>query len=959
MQKKLHILLCLLFASIAFGQVTITPNPFEVNQSITITVDINSTATDCDGITSPNKVYLHSGVGTDANPWTYVVGNWGQDDGVGEMTDMGGGLWQITITPETYYGLNATQAASITKMGMVFRNETGTQELKATGCSDFFFDVGAFQTTLVTPNSGSTTILASGANLTITANNTGGSATYVLKANGSTINSNSGTSYSYTDTNITENKSYALEVTLGGTTITRTFSVVINPGTVTENLPAGLEDGINYDADTSKATLVLDAPNKDFVYIAGSFNNWQPDGSYAMKKDGTTGKFWLELTGLTPGQNYTYQYWVVDETPIANSPALVKTADPYSTLVLSPFDDPFIPAATYPNLPTYPAGQEREVTVLQTGQTPYNWQVTNFVKPKKEDLIIYEVLIRDFDADRNYQDLIDRIDYFKDLNVNAIQLMPIMEFEGNESWGYNTSFHMALDKYYGTADKFKEFVDLCHQNGIAVILDIALNHAFGRNPMVRMWMNDPDGDGWGDPSSENPYFNQVATHSYSVGSDFNHQQARTQYYTERVVKHWIEEFNIDGLRWDLTKGFTQECTASDEGCTNGYRNDRVAILKQYADYSWSLDDTHYVIFEHLGQDNEEKEWADYRLNEGKGIMLWGKMTNEYNQLTMGFASSANINRMGHTSRGFNGKRLIGYAESHDEERLMYRNLQFGNTALSSHNVQDLNTALSRMSALGAASLTIPGPKMIWHFGALGMENSIFTCNNGTVNTPSDPAPGDCKLDTKPQPQWTDNWLGDPNRAKIYDDWARLIQLKIDEPVFEGDYAISPYINDIRQRIYIFDNSLPATDLKNVVILCNFSVADLTIVPDFPYTGTWYDLMDETGNTSINVTNTADPIAIPAGQFRIFGNQQSILSTEEFQNASNTLSLYPNPASDSFKLDKQVEEVQIYDIAGRQLKTFKGGFDAGHSFDVSELTNALYLVKIVSNQGTATKRLLIE
>jgi hypothetical protein len=264
-----------------------------------------------------------------------------------------------------------------------------------------------------------------------------------------------------------------------------------------------------------------------------------------------------------------------------------------------------------------------------------------------------------------------------------------------------------------------------------------------------------------------------------------------------------------------------------------------------------------------------------------------------------------------------------------------------------------------MSALGAASLTIPGPKMIWHFGALGMENSIFTCNNGTVNTPSDPAPGDCKLDTKPQPQWTDNWLGDPNRAKIYDDWARLIQLKIDEPVFEGDYAISPYINDIRQRIYIFDNSLPATDLKNVVILCNFSVADLTIVPDFPYTGTWYDLMDETGNTSINVTNTADPIAIPAGQFRIFGNQQSILSTEEFQNASNTLSLYPNPASDSFKLDKQVEEVQIYDIAGRQLKTFKGGFDAGHSFNVSELTNALYLVKIVSNQGTATKRLLIE
>ncbi|MEM6719256.1 MAG: alpha-amylase family glycosyl hydrolase [Bacteroidota bacterium] len=957
MKKKLHIL-CLLFASIAFGQITITPNPFEVNESITITVDINSTATDCDGITNPGKVYLHSGVGPDSDPWTYVIGNWGQDDGVGEMTNMGGGLWQITLTPETYYGLNPTQAANITRMGMVFRNENGTQEFKDNGCTDFFFDVGAFQTTLVTPDNGSTTILASGSNFTITANNTGGSASYVLKANGSTINSNSGVSYTYTDTNITENKNYALEVTLGGTTITRSFNVVINPGTSTQAMAAGMEDGINYDADTSKATLVLDAPGKDFIYVAGSFNNWQPDGNYAMRRDGATGKFWLELTGLTPGQNYTYQYWVVDETPIAGSPAMVKTADPYSTLVLSPFDDPFIPATTYPNLPAYPAGQEREVTVLQTGQTPYNWQVQNFVKPKKEDLIIYEVLIRDFDANKNYQDLIDRIDYFKDLKVNAIQLMPIMEFEGNESWGYNTSFHLALDKYYGTADKFKEFVDLCHQNGIAVILDLALNHAFGRNPLVRMWMNDPDNDGWGEPSADSPYFNQIATHSYSVGSDFNHQQTRTQYYTERVVKHWIEEYKIDGFRWDLTKGFTQECTAPDEGCTNGYRNDRVALLKQYADYSWSLDDTHYVIFEHLGQDNEEKEWADYRLSEGKGIMLWGKMTDQYNQLTMGFASNADISRMGHTSRGFNGKRLIGYAESHDEERLMYRNLQFGNTALASHNVQDLNTSLSRMSALGAASLMIPGPKMIWHFASLGMENSIFTCTNGSVNTPADPTPGDCKLDTKPQPQWTNNWMADPNRRKIYDDWARLIQLKIDEPVFEGNYSISPYINDIRQRIYVWDDNLPSSDLKNVVILCNFSVADLSIVPDFPYTGTWYDLMDVTGNTTITVNNTAAPITIPAGQFRIFGNQESILSNEEFQSIEGLL-LYPNPASNNFKINQSVEEVQILDIAGREIKTFEGGFAAGYNFDVSELTNALYLVKIVSNKGTATKRLLID
>lgn len=967
MKEKLLVYILVLCSIGTYGQVTITPNPFEVNESITITVDVNSTATDCNGMSSPTKVYMHSGIGTDANPWSTVVGNWGMDDGVGEMTEGSPGIWSITIVPETYYGLTTTEAANATKMGMVFRNAAGSQELKDNGCSDFFFEVGSFQVTLSNPTEGSTTLLSSGGNLTISASNTNGNANYELIANGTTLNTNPSTSnYSYTHSGIVSNQSYTLEVTQGGITISRSFNVVVNPGTISAALPAGLEDGINYDdVDDTKATLVLDAPLKDFVYVAGSFNAWTPDTSYAMKKDPTSGKFWLELTGLTPGDIYTYQYWVVDASPIADSPAMVKTADPYSTLVLSPFDDPFIPASTYPSLPTYPTGQEREVTVLQTAQTTYNWVVTDFTKPKKEDLIVYEVLIRDFDQDRNFQDLIDKIDYFKNLNVNAIELMPIMEFEGNESWGYNTSFHMALDKFYGTQDKFKEFVDLCHQNGIAVILDLALNHAFGRNPMVRMWMKDADGDGWGDPSSENPYFNEYARHSYNVGSDFNHTAPRTNYYTERVVKHWIEEYKIDGFRWDLTKGFTQECYSGDpnnpgdEGCTNGTPSDRVNILKNYADYSWSIDPDHYVIFEHLGQASEEKQWADYRLAEGKGIMMWGNMNNPYNQLSMGYASSANIDGMGHLSRNFNGPRLLGYAESHDEERLMYKNLQFGNAALATHNVRDLNTALSRMSAIGAASLMIPGPKMIWHFGALGMENSIFTCTDGSVNTGDDPTPGDCKLDTKPQPQWADGWLSDTNRNQIYNDWARLIDLKINMPVFEGNYALSPYINDIRPRIYVWDDALAATELKNVVILCNFSVADLTTVPDFPYTGVWYDLMDESGSTTINVTDTAAPISIPAGQFRIFGNQPATTLSTPDNIGNEVVSLYPNPASDSFSINKKVNEITIYDTTGKLIQRFSGDFEKGYNFDVSELSKSLYFVKIVAEDSSITKRLLVD
>ena len=178
--------------------------------------------------------------------------------------------------------------------------------------------------------------------------------------------------------------------------------------------------------------------------------------------------------------------------------------------------------------------------------------------------------------------------------------------------GYNTSFH--LDKF-GTEDKFKELVDTFHSNGIAVILDLALNHATGRCPAVRLWMEDNDNDGWATLSDINPYFNE-AKHSYSVYSDFNHQSEITQRFTKRVIKHWM--MNSD-RRFSLgfNKGFTQNCSSNDQACTNSYQSDRVAILKDYADYSWSLDPNHYVIFEHLGGDDEESEWANYKL-EGQG-----------------------------------------------------------------------------------------------------------------------------------------------------------------------------------------------------------------------------------------------------------------------------------------------------------------------------------------------------
>lgn len=948
--KRLLLLTFLLLSFTVSAQVqtvtySINPSTFEDTSSITITINGSSVNETSWGITTTHALYLWS--------WSYDVndtnqsdspsnGSWTASNEASKFTyNAGTDTYTKTITPSVYFARNG-----IGRIGFLIKTKDGTGDKKS---QDILVEVGSFQVTLTAPVENSTSIIASGTNFNIAATNTGGAASYTLKANGTTINTiASASSYSYTHTNVTGNQNYELVATQGATSISKKFSVVVNPNTVSQAMPAGLVDGINYNvSDATKATLVLDAPLKDFVYVAGSFNNWQPTSAYAMKKDPASGKFWLELTGLVSGANNTYQYWVVDATPLANSPKMVKTADPYSTLVLSPFDDAYIPSSKYPNMPVYPAEQNFEVTVLKTGQAPYNWQVTNFVKPEKEKLVIYEVLVRDFDAPKSYQSLIDRIDYFKNLKINAIELMPVMEFEGNESWGYNTSFHMALDKFYGTSDKLKEFIDLCHQNGIAVILDVALNHAFGRNPMVRMWMNDPDGDGFGSPTTENPYFNTVAKHSYSVGEDFNHQSAKTQYYVERVVKQWIQEYKIDGFRWDLTKGFTQACTAADESCTNAYQQDRVDILKKYADYSWSLDPTHYTIFEHLGTDAEEKQWADYKVSEtpSKGIMMWGKMTDPYNELSMGYNS--NITKMSSTSRGFIANRLVGYAESHDEERLMYKNVQYGATN-GTYNVKTLNTALSRMSAIGAVSLLVPGPKMIWHFGELGMDDSIFTCNNGTVNDQSGTIAGDCKLDTKPQPQWTENWLGNSNRNKIYNDWAKMITLKKAEPVFLGTSTITNSNSKI-VNIKITNAALSSAQLKDVLILANFDLTAQNVATGFSYTGTWYNLMD---NTPITITDVNAPINIPAGEYRIYGNKVANLAIDDFEKG-NSVSLYPNPVSDYFTLNTAFTKVQIYSVSGQLVKSFTSNGNADFQFGVNELQTGLYVVK-ASDENNKTQ-----
>ena len=736
--------------------------------------------------------------------------------------------------------------SGITKIGFLVKAKDGTGDKKT---QDFIVNVGTFELTLNSP-SDDFTLLENSDPLAISATSSI-DALFELTVNGSLVDETSSASQNYSySLNLTEYSEITLKAIAGDDTKSVVFSAA-PPANVPEvSLPAGLKDGINFDpANPTKATFVLHAPDKEVVYWIGSLNNWEISNDYLMNYDPAKDRFWIELTGLTANSDILYQY-LVDYS--------IAIADPYSHLILDPWNDDSIEAETFSGIPDYPEGKTTNaVTWFQNDTETYTWNDTSFEKPAKEDLVIYELLLRDFDEDHSYQALIDRLDYLENLGINAIELMPVNEFDGNESWGYNPSFHMATDKYYGSPEMLKMLIDEAHQRGMAVIADIVFNHATGQNPYFRLY-NDTNGDTNGTPSADNPFFNQSAKHAYSVFYDFNHQYQGTQDYVKRIVQYWIQEFKFDGFRWDLTKGFTQNCTSNDEGCTGSYQADRVELLKEYADYQWEVDNSSYVIFEHLGGNEEESEWANYRLDEGKGIMLWSNLNGPYSEAIMGYHDSgkSNFEWASYKNRGWEEPRNVVYMESHDEERLMFKALEYGNSS-GDYSVKDLPTALDRMSMNAAFFFTIPGPKMIWQFGELGYDYSIDF--NGRVGN-------------KPI-RW--DYFQDEDRKDLYEDYSKIIELRNSEPIFDTDnFTIDADAATGIKTIHLNYSAAGDDEIAKILIVGNFGVTSKDADVEFQSTGAWFDLFNN--NRKKEITSTSTTLNLAPGEWHIFADKPSAL-----------------------------------------------------------------------------------
>lgn len=778
----------LLSTGLAAQIITTDPDLPTASQAVTIYYDATMGTAGLKDYTG--DVYAHTGVLTnlssDNGDWRYVKTNWGTNTADTKMTRESANHYSLVIGPSVreYYGVAAGE--TITHMAFVFRSSDSSKEGKGDGGSDIFVEVFKDEYAVSIQTPGHTVVADPDQAIPFEAAAIS-SSSWALFDNGSLVKSGSGITLSHSFSYASPGDHW-IKVTgsSGPDTSSDSLFIHVLESKTEVPLPGGLMDGISY-LDDQTAQLVLHAPGKAHAFVIGEFNGWAPVSEARMNKDGE--RFWITLNMLEAGKEYAYQY-LVDGS--------VFIADPYTEKVLDPKYDKEISEATYPGLKAYPAARAAGIVgILQTAQGDFSWDDSGFQAPEPEDLVIYELLLRDFFESHDWKTLSDTLDYFTGLGVNAIELMPVNEFEGNESWGYNPSFYFAPDKYYGPAGELKAFIDACHSRGMAVIIDMVLNHSYGQSPLVQLYYDHTVKK----VSAENPWYNVDSPNPvFSWGYDFNHESQATKDFVDRVNRYWLEEFHVDGFRFDFTKGFTNM-----PGDGGAYDASRITILRRMANEIWSFNEDAYVILEHLAGIQEEYELALY------GMLLWGNQNEKYSEATMGYheQGKSDFSGISYLERGMTVPALVGYMESHDEERLMYKNKTFGSSS-GNYDIQEEVTALERMELAGAFFFTVPGPKMIWQFGELGYDYSINY---------------DCRVCNKPI-RWDYNRS---KRKRIYQVWSALIGLKTSEPAFQSqDFALS--VAEASKRIEINHSDM------DVRIIGNFDVVQQSIDPSFSTTG---------------------------------------------------------------------------------------------------------------------------
>jgi 1,4-alpha-glucan branching enzyme len=260
------------------------------------------------------------------------------------------------------------------------------------------------------------------------------------------------------------------------------------------------------------------APHASAVAVIGEFNNW--DWRANPLKPGDDGIWSGEIDKAHVGQQYQFY--------LQNGDQRLKKNDPYAREI-------------------HPKGRRSVIY----DDSRFQWKSPDNVLPNWNDLTLYELHVGTFRAARGgggtFDQVIERLPYLKNLGINALEIMPPMSFPSETSWGYAMTNPFAIETSYGGPDAFKRLVDAAHQQGIGIVLDVVINH-FGPDDLD-LWQF----DGWSENGKGGIYFyndHRAWTPWGENRPDFGRGEVR-QYLRDSVMV-WLEQFHVDGLRFDAT-----------------------------------------------------------------------------------------------------------------------------------------------------------------------------------------------------------------------------------------------------------------------------------------------------------------------------------------------------------------------------------------------------------------------
>ena len=289
----------------------------------------------------------------------------------------------------------------------------------------------------------------------------------------------------------------------------------------------------------SGAAFRVWAPHAEAVFVTGSFNEWSDDAHPMTAEDG--GYWYADIEGVEPGAEYRFR--------ITGPHGEFSRIDPYAREVTNSVGNGVVPSLDY------------------------DWSGDAFEMPDWNRLVIYELHIGTFSREGvegevgTFEAATARFDHLKALGVNAIQIMPTAEFAGDLSWGYNPAHMFAVESAYGGPNAFKDFVKAAHANGFAVILDVVYNH-FGPSD-IDIWQF----DGWSEDGKGGIYFyndDRASTPWGDTRPDYGRPEVR-QFIRDNAL-FWLEDFHVDGLRFDMTlfiRNYTGDETEPDHN-PDGY-----------------------------------------------------------------------------------------------------------------------------------------------------------------------------------------------------------------------------------------------------------------------------------------------------------------------------------------------------------------------------------------------------